>query len=131
MDKNRDPFRSPGRVTVHGGIRRRAAAFLISTPPWPITAMIDAQVGSVLSGLGFSKHDWSRQTEGFSGGWQMRIALAKLLLQKPSLLLLDEPTNHLDLESRNWLEDYLHGYPNGYILISHDRYFLDVRWIKR
>jgi ATP-binding cassette subfamily F protein 3 len=80
----------------------------------------------VLSGLGFSKHDWSRQTEEFSGGWQMRIALAKLLLQKPSLLLLDEPTNHLDLETRNWLEDYLHGYPNGYILISHDRYFLDV-----
>src|ERR1700728_1919398 len=87
---------------------------------------LDAQVGSVLSGLGFSKHDWSRQTEEFSGGWQMRIALAKLLLQKPSLLLLDEPTNHLDLETRNWLEDYLHGYPNGYILISHDRYFLDV-----
>jgi ATP-binding cassette subfamily F protein 3 len=87
---------------------------------------LDAQVGSVLGGLGFSKHDWSRQTEEFSGGWQMRIALAKLLLQKPSLLLLDEPTNHLDLETRNWLEDYLHGYPNGYILISHDRYFLDV-----
>jgi ATP-binding cassette subfamily F protein 3 len=87
---------------------------------------LDAQVGAVLGGLGFSKHDWSRQTEEFSGGWQMRIALAKLLLQKPSLLLLDEPTNHLDLETRNWLEDYLHSYPNGYILISHDRYFLDV-----
>ena len=87
---------------------------------------LDAQVGAVLDGLGFSKHDWSRQSEEFSGGWQMRIALAKLLLQKPSLLLLDEPTNHLDLETRNWLEDYLHGYPNGYILISHDRYFLDV-----
>jgi ATP-binding cassette subfamily F protein 3 len=87
---------------------------------------LDAQVGAVLGGLGFSKHDWSRQTEEFSGGWQMRIALAKLLLQKPSLLLLDEPTNHLDLETRNWLEGYLHSYPNGYILISHDRYFLDV-----
>jgi ATP-binding cassette, subfamily F, member 3 len=87
---------------------------------------LDAQVGAVLGGLGFSKEDWERKTEEFSGGWQMRIALAKLLLQKPSLLLLDEPTNHLDLESRNWLESYLHDYPNAYILISHDRYFLDV-----
>ncbi|HEY3988824.1 MAG TPA: ABC-F family ATP-binding cassette domain-containing protein [Acidobacteriaceae bacterium] len=87
---------------------------------------LDAQVGAVLDGLGFSKTDWSRQTQEFSGGWQMRVALAKLLLAKPSLLLLDEPTNHLDLETRNWLEDYLHSYPNGYILISHDRYFLDV-----
>ncbi|HKT69859.1 MAG TPA: ABC-F family ATP-binding cassette domain-containing protein, partial [Terriglobales bacterium] len=87
---------------------------------------LDAQVGAVLGGLGFSKEDWERKTEEFSGGWQMRIALAKLLLQKPSLLLLDEPTNHLDLESRNWLENYLHAYPNAYILISHDRYFLDV-----
>jgi ATP-binding cassette, subfamily F, member 3 len=87
---------------------------------------LDAQVGAVLDGLGFSKTDWARQTQEFSGGWQMRIALAKLLLAKPSLLLLDEPTNHLDLETRNWLENYLHGYPNGYILISHDRYFLDV-----
>jgi ATP-binding cassette, subfamily F, member 3 len=87
---------------------------------------LDAQVGAVLDGLGFHKTDWTRQTQEFSGGWQMRIALAKLLLAKPTLLLLDEPTNHLDLESRNWLEDYLHSYPNGYILISHDRYFLDV-----
>ena len=87
---------------------------------------LDAQVGSVLTGLGFSKADWSRETGEFSGGWQMRIALAKLLLAKPNLLLLDEPTNHLDLETRNWLEDYLKNYPFGYILISHDRYFLDV-----
>ena len=87
---------------------------------------LDAQVGGVLTGLGFSKEDWSRQTDEFSGGWQMRIALAKLLLAKPNLLLLDEPTNHLDLETRNWLEDYLKSYPFGYILISHDRYFLDV-----
>jgi ATP-binding cassette subfamily F protein 3 len=86
---------------------------------------LDAQVGAVLGGLGFSKDDWQRRTEEFSGGWQMRIALAKLLLQEPSLLLLDEPTNHLDLESRNWLEEYLHDYPKAYILISHDRYFLD------
>ncbi len=87
---------------------------------------LDAQVGAVLTGLGFGKQDWSRSTSEFSGGWQMRIALAKLLLAKPNLLLLDEPTNHLDLETRNWLEDYLKNYPFGYILISHDRYFLDV-----
>jgi ATP-binding cassette subfamily F protein 3 len=87
---------------------------------------LDAQVGAVLGGLGFNKEDWERRTEEFSGGWQMRIALAKLLLQKPSLLLLDEPTNHLDIESRNWLEEYLNSYENAFILISHDRYFLDV-----
>ncbi len=87
---------------------------------------LDAQVGSVLGGLGFAKEDWERRTEEFSGGWQMRIALAKLLLEKPSLLLLDEPTNHLDLETRNWLEDYLRNYENAFVLISHDRYFLDV-----
>jgi ATP-binding cassette subfamily F protein 3 len=87
---------------------------------------IEAQVGSVLAGLGFPHSDWNRRTEEFSGGWQMRIALAKLLLEKPNLLLLDEPTNHLDLEARNWLEQYLTSYPFAYVLISHDRYFLDV-----
>jgi ATP-binding cassette subfamily F protein 3 len=87
---------------------------------------IEAQVGTVLDGLGFHKEDWTRRTEQFSGGWQMRIALAKLLLEKPNMLLLDEPTNHLDLEARNWLETYLAGYPHAFVLISHDRYFLDV-----
>ena len=87
---------------------------------------LESQAGSVLTGLGFGKDDWGRRTEEFSGGWQMRISLAKLLLEKPNMLLLDEPTNHLDLEARNWLEDYLVNYPYAFVLISHDRYFLDV-----
>ncbi len=87
---------------------------------------VEMRAGSVLTGLGFKREDWGRRVEEFSGGWQMRIALAKLLLEEPNLLLLDEPTNHLDLEARNWLESYLASYPNAYILISHDRYFLDV-----
>jgi ATP-binding cassette, subfamily F, member 3 len=87
---------------------------------------LEAQVGTVLAGLGFPSSDWNRRTEEFSGGWQMRIALAKLLLDQPNMLLLDEPTNHLDLEARNWLEQYLVDYPHAFVLISHDRYFLDV-----
>jgi len=87
---------------------------------------IEAKAGSVLLGLGFSQKDLHRPCEDFSGGWQMRIALAKLLLQQPSLLLLDEPTNHLDLEARNWLEGYLQSYPQALVLVSHDRYFLDA-----
>ena len=87
---------------------------------------IDLKIGTVLQGLGFSQADLDRPTETFSGGWQMRLALAKLLLARPNLLLLDEPTNHLDLEARNWLEEYLHEYPHAVILVSHDRYFLDT-----
>jgi ATP-binding cassette, subfamily F, member 3 len=87
---------------------------------------IDLQVSTVLAGLGFTRDDFSRPADTFSGGWQMRIALAKLLLGRPGLLLLDEPTNHLDLEARNWLESYLREYPHAVILVSHDRFFLDA-----
>jgi ATP-binding cassette subfamily F protein 3 len=87
---------------------------------------VDLRVATVLEGLGFSKEDFTRAADTFSGGWQMRIALAKLLLGRPGLLLLDEPTNHLDLEARNWLESYLREYPHAVILVSHDRYFLDA-----
>ncbi|HEX2310123.1 MAG TPA: ATP-binding cassette domain-containing protein, partial [Vicinamibacterales bacterium] len=87
---------------------------------------VDLKIATVLKGLGFSDADAERPAETFSGGWQMRIALAKLLLQEPGLLLLDEPTNHLDLEARNWLEGYLASYPHAVILVSHDRFFLDA-----
>jgi ATP-binding cassette subfamily F protein 3 len=87
---------------------------------------IDLKITTVLRGLGFSPEDLDKPSETFSGGWQMRIALAKLLLTRPGLLLLDEPTNHLDLEARNWLEEYLADYPHAVILVSHDRFFLDA-----
>jgi len=86
---------------------------------------VDSKVAEVLSGLGFAVEDHGRLTEEFSGGWQMRIALAKLLLRQPNVLLLDEPTNHLDLESIIWLEEYLRTYPGAVVLVSHDRAFLD------
>jgi ATP-binding cassette subfamily F protein 3 len=87
---------------------------------------VELKVTQVLEGLGFARADFGKPAETFSGGWQMRIALAKLLLGRPTLLLLDEPTNHLDLDARNWLEEYLNGYPHAVILVSHDRFFLDA-----
>ncbi len=87
---------------------------------------MDLKVGSILNGLGFESAAFHDMAEHLSGGWQMRLALAKLLLSAPDLLLLDEPTNHLDLEARNWLEDYLIAYPHAVIVVSHDRYFLDA-----
>jgi ATP-binding cassette subfamily F protein 3 len=86
---------------------------------------MEAEIGTVLKGLGFAQDDWYRDCGEFSGGWQMRIALARLLLQRPDVLLLDEPTNHLDIEARNWLEEYLCSYPGSVILVSHDRFFMD------
>lgn len=88
--------------------------------------MLRARAEKILFGLGFNKEDLDRKTTEFSGGWQMRIALAKLLLQQPDYLLLDEPTNHLDLPSQRWVENYLQGYRGGLVLISHDRTFLDL-----
>ena len=87
---------------------------------------IELKVATVLRGLGFEPAMDQQLTDHLSGGWQMRLALAKLLLSQPDLLLLDEPTNHLDLEARNWLEEYLLAYPHAVIVVSHDRYFLDA-----
>ncbi|GHV78048.1 ABC transporter ATP-binding protein [Spirochaetia bacterium] len=86
----------------------------------------DQSIAVVLTGLGFSTGDLDRGAEEFSGGWQMRIALAKVLLEAPDILLLDEPTNYLDIEARSWLEQWLRSFTGGYLLVSHDRYFLDV-----
>ena len=85
----------------------------------------EADIEKTLLGLGFKRDDFSRATSEFSGGWRMRIELAKLLLRRPSIFLLDEPTNHLDIESIQWLEEYLKNYNGAVLLISHDRAFLD------
>ena len=86
---------------------------------------MDADIELTLIGLGFERSDFDRLTDEFSGGWRMRIELAKLLLQRPSVLLLDEPTNHLDIESIQWLEDFLKNYYGAVIMVSHDKAFLD------
>jgi len=85
----------------------------------------EAEVEQTLIGLGFERKDFSRATSEFSGGWRMRIELAKILLKKPDIFLLDEPTNHLDIESIQWLEDFLKGYKGAVMLVSHDKAFLD------
>ncbi|WP_346882580.1 ABC-F family ATP-binding cassette domain-containing protein [uncultured Algibacter sp.] len=85
----------------------------------------DAEVEKALKGLGFKQEDFARQTSEFSGGWRMRIELAKILLQKPDLILLDEPTNHIDIESVIWLEDFLLNKANAVVVISHDKAFID------
>ena len=85
----------------------------------------EAEAGRVLNGLGFTRDRWERPCGAFSRGWQMRIALARLLMQRPSFMLLDEPTNHLDMESRAWLERFLDEYEGAVVVVSHDRHFLD------
>src|SRR5918912_1084171 len=86
---------------------------------------VEADAHAVLNGLGFSQDDYQKRALAFSGGWQMRIALAKLLVRKPDLILLDEPTNHLDVAATEWLEEDFQTYPRAAIIVSHDRNFLD------
>lgn len=85
---------------------------------------LDAEMEKVLLGLGFKASDFEKITDEFSGGWRMRIELAKLLLQKNDIMLLDEPTNHLDMESIIWLENFLKDYPGAIVLVSHDKQFM-------
>ncbi|MGD9764252.1 MAG: ABC-F family ATP-binding cassette domain-containing protein [Candidatus Binatia bacterium] len=117
--------RTPADAPDHGAL---LDAYGDARARWDVQGSYDyeSQAERVLLGLGFSNADFERDAGEFSGGWQMRLALAKLLLRGPNLLLLDEPTNHLDLEARNWLEGFLADYPSTVVLVAHDRYFLDV-----
>ena len=131
LSRSSSPSRRSCRSWKSGSVVKQSRQILIATRNCrrffdSVAAYtIEAEIGRVLKGLGFAEEDWQKPCEQFSGGWQMRIALAKLLLQKPNLLLLDEPTNHLDLPARDWLEGYLAAYPYAVILVSHDRFFLD------
>ena len=115
---------SPADDPEHGALM---TAYAAAREAWDTHGAYDleSRAESVLAGLGFTTSDFGRDCAEFSGGWQMRIALATLLLRRPQLLLLDEPTNHLDLEARDWLEAFLREYPFTVILVAHDRYFLD------
>ena len=117
LDPQKDEEKYANALEVFGDLQLRLEHHDISR--------MKPRIETVLGGLGFSHADHQRQTGTFSGGWQMRIALAKLLLQEPSVLLLDEPTNHLDIETIQWLEQWLRNYGGAVILISHDRTFLD------
>ncbi len=117
LDHKADPERYADLLEVFGDVQLRLEHHDVGS--------MKPRIETILSGLGFSKEDLQRQTEEFSGGWQMRIALAKLLLREPSVLLLDEPTNHLDIETVQWLEQWLKNYGGAILLISHDLSLLD------
>ena len=117
LDPKKESERYADALEVFGDLQLRLEHHDISR--------MKPRIETILSGLGFSQDDFQRQTEEFSGGWQMRIALAKLLLREPSVLLLDEPTNHLDIETVQWIEQWLKNYGGAILLISHDLALLD------
>lgn len=117
LDPNADSESYTDALEVFGDLQLRLEHHDISS--------MKPRIETILGGLGFSQRDFQRQTEEFSGGWQMRIALAKLLLREPSVLLLDEPTNHLDIETVQWIEQWLKNYGGAILLISHDLALLD------